>query len=420
MNDAKPNIPPHLPVEFYDKTDTRRKIRQAAYAARVSPDGLLVAVLCRVAASLPPTYRLPHDGSLNFVGGLVGVTGGGKSKTLRAARRLVPNIGTKHDGRGIGSGEGIAGLLEKLVEKFAEDASTVPSALFEVDEGEALLKVGGREGMVTLPTVRSAWSGQSLGQTNADPGRTRFVPADSYRFAMVVGWQPGVLSEFLVGKYRGTGDPQRFLFAGVRHPVIPDERPPFPEPISLPLVEVTPAGEIVVDVDPDVLRIINRHEVAVARGEVEVDPDDSHRHFLTLKTSGLLSALESDGSVTPATWADAWQVVENSRAVRAWVLALTAGERAAREAADEAKDFGRTIRRSDLIEEHKMKRAAGSMVRFAMRKGRPVKHGELTTSTNSNGRTPDLVDDAIHYAVTVGTADGRLRRLDNGDYEYVR
>jgi hypothetical protein len=277
--------------------------------------------------------------------------------------------------------------------------------------------------MVTLPTVRSAWSGLSLGQTNADPGRTRHVPADSYRFAMVVGWQPRVLSEFLVGKYRDTGDPQRFLFASVRHPVIPDERPRFPESISLPLVEVTPAGEIVVDVDPDVLRIIDRHEVAVARGEVEVDSDDSHRHFLTLKTSGLLSALESDGSVTPATWADAWQVVENSRAVRAWVLELTAGERAAREAADDAKRIGRTILTEAASDEAKSDRfrtsMAGSMIRKVRNEGRPLTRRELSQATAPKHRAVVTVDDALYHAVKVGTADGRLRRLDDGSYEYV-
>lgn len=419
MNVAKPNIPPHLPVEFYDKTETRRKIRQAAYAARVSPDGLLVAVLCRVAASLPPKYQLPNDGSLNFVGGLVGVTGGGKSKTLRAARRLVPEIGTKYDGVGIGSGEGIASLLERLL----EDPTTRPSALFEVDEGEALLKVSGREGNVTLPTVRSAWSGQSLGQTNSTKERTRHVPANSYRFSLVAGFQPVVLARFLGGTYRAVGDPQRFLFAGVRHPVIPDERPPFPEPISLPLAGFDLSAEVVVDVDPDVLRIISRYEVAVARGEVEVDPDDSHRHFLTLKTAGLLSALESDGTVTPAVWADAWQVVDLSRAIRTWGRELTAGEEAAKEAAEEAKGIGKAIRREAATDDDRYNRyrlsMAGSMIRKARNERRPLKRRELEHATAPKHRAVVTVDDAIYHAVKVGTSDGRLRRLDDGDYEYV-
>lgn len=266
--------------------------------------------------------------------------------------------------------------------------------------------------------------GVAVGETNATKERTRRVPRNSYRFALAIGFQPVVISNLLHGRYKAKGDPQRFLFAGVEHPSVVDDPPPFPEPICLPLAGIPKTAVVELDVDPDVLRIIRRYRAAKARGEIKEDGLDAHRHLTVLKVAALLSALESDGSVTPAVWADAWEIVENSRAVRTWILELTAGEQAAKEAAEEANVIGKSIRRVEALEEaretRQLKNAAGSMVRFAMREGRPVNRGELTTSVSGEYRKTGTVVDAIHYAVTVGTKDGRLQRLDNGAYEYVR
>jgi hypothetical protein len=81
---------PHLPASFWEQSPQLTAIRQAAFARITSPDAVLACVLCRVAASFPPTFTLPNNTSLNYIVALVGDSGHGKSVAFRTARHLLP------------------------------------------------------------------------------------------------------------------------------------------------------------------------------------------------------------------------------------------------------------------------------------------------------------------------------------------
>jgi hypothetical protein len=64
---------------------------------------------------------------------------------------------------------------------------------------------------VVHPTMRSASSGQNLGQANAHSETTRHIPASSYSLGIVIGYQKSTVQDLLKDVLAGT--PQRFLFA---------------------------------------------------------------------------------------------------------------------------------------------------------------------------------------------------------------
>jgi hypothetical protein len=401
---------PHLPGDFYTSTPALLAVRQAAFARQVSPDAVLAVVLCRVAASLPPGIVLPEGGTLDFVAALIGAPGSGKSKAMRAATDLLPNIGTTYDGVNIGSGEGIASAYVGKVDDSGTNPLHNTSALFYVDEGEQLLTVGRREGSTTFSTIRSAWSGQSVGSLNASPDRRRIVKAGTYRFALAVGFQDTFAAELLNGQ--NAGDPQRYLFAGVTHPDIRDTCPPFPQPLHLPLTGSNVSD--VVKVDSSIVDGLRRRRGAIGRGETRLHPLDTHRDLLTLKVAALISYLNGNGDVDPDAWTLANAVVENGRAVRQHLVERS--QAAKNELLRESIE--RDAVRDAMREESKLKRAvtssARSMIRRARKEGKPVTKSILSTSMSGQHRAQVEVDDVIDYACEVGTDDGRLKR--QGDY----
>lgn len=402
---------PHLPSDFYEYSESLRRVRQAAFSRQVSPDSVLAVVLCRVSASLPPGIVLPEKGTLDFIAALVGESGTGKSKATGVATDLLPDIGTDYDGVPIGSGEGIAGAYVGKVDDSGTNPPLRTSALFYVDEGSQLLTVSKREGSITANTMRSGWSGETFGTLNASADRKRIVKRGTYRFALAVGLQPVYAAELLTGK--DAGDPQRYLFAGVTHPDIPDDVVSFPEPIRLPLTGLKVSDTV--QVDGDVMKGIRKRRAAVSRGEVKPDPLDSHRDLLTLKVAALLSHLtDESGDVTADLWELATCVVDNGRNVRDYVVTQSKSER------DRIwrDNVTRDLEKDAMRDEHRERRARHSMARSMIRKAKHV--GKATTrsilATAVSGKHRNVVDfdDALDFACEYGTDDGRLRR--DGDY----
>jgi len=305
---------PHLPMSFYDRSEMLSKVRDAGFNRITSPDAVLASLLCRVSASLCPGISIPN-GSLNYVAALIGESGTGKTLAFGAARDLLPDIGTRIDGVGISSGQGIVKAITGAADKNGHCDIVNSRVLFETDEGEQLLRIGRQDQSITMATVRSAWSGGPLGQTNATEGLTRNVRAGSYRFALTIGLQPNFAAELLLGA--NGGDPQRFLFMAVQNPQQPDILPMFPEPIA-PLY-LSDDMSTVIKVDPSITAMITNHRVRKQRGEIFDDPLDSHKYLLTLKTAGLLAFLHGD-DITPEWWKMALQVVEVSLGVRNYVV----------------------------------------------------------------------------------------------------
>lgn len=303
---------PHLPDDFYASHAVLRHVQRAARAEQVSPDAVLLAVLGRVAATIPVAATV-NGRPLNLIAALVGHSGSGKSSSHRVARRLIPDIQTDRDGIGVGSGEGIAQAY--LAKEGGENVQVRDVVTFYVDEGERLLTQKKREGSTTLEAIRSAWDAETLGQANAHADTTRLLKANTYRFVMTVGLQPSFAAELLADKSAGT--PQRFLWAAASDPGAPEVLPSWPGELAGRPAEVTSFS-----LDAEVRRIIQaRLRKALAEGG-HVDPHEAHATQLQLRVAAILAHLLNDGSrhVTPAVWMTAALILENSRNVRQELL----------------------------------------------------------------------------------------------------
>lgn len=402
---------PHLQRSFYADSPILRKVEQAGFSRITSPDAVLACVLARVAASLDPGIKLPGNTSLNFISAVVGHSGTGKSQAFSAARDLLPDIGTPVDGWNIGSGEGIvAAIVGKVDPETGTSPIQHPRVLFCVDEGEQLLKVGKRDSSITLPTIRSAWAGQGLGQTNASRDTTRNAPAHSYRFAMYVGLQPPFAAELLTGD--AAGDPQRYLFAAVQNPEQPEVLPTFPEPID-PLPYPSPCTMEVL-VDSEVSRIVNDRRIRKQRGEVAVDPQDSHRDLVTLKVAALLALLHGC-DLTAYWWNKATAVADNSCRVRQWLIdteQVSMQQHLTSKASNEA-EVRLTV--DELQAASALQSMLKSMVRHLEQEGRPVTKSDLQQATASKHRHLVPIADAIEAGLT----QGLFVKLDSGTPRYA-
>lgn len=397
---------PHLPDDFYDLAPNLKRVRQAALSRQTSPDAVLAVVLCRVAASIPPTVKLPAGGTLDYIAALIGLPGQGKTVAFNAARDLVPEIGTPHDGLVPGSGEGVAAAYVGTPDEQGVNPIVARSALFLCDEGETLLTVGRRDGSTLFSTFRSAWSGSGFGSQNASKDRRRCVKAGQVRFAMAVGFQPTFAAELLNDVHGGS--PQRYLFAAVTHPAIVDKHVPFPEPISLSFAGTH--AQHVYDVDDLIVDGMRARRGAVGRCDVVPDVLDTHRDLLILKTAALLSNLIERDEVTTELWDYATALVDVSRAVRSRVLEQHRETLNAARDERTRHDVERDAAKEQAREHRVLVSMAGSIVKYARDKGRPVTRSELQHATASKHRAVVPIDDAITFAVDPGTEHGRLKR----------
>lgn len=405
---------PHLPSDFYDYSEPLRRVRQAAFSRQVSPDAVLAVTLSRVAASLPPGIALPDSGSLNFVAALVGAPGTGKTKAMRCATDLLPDIGTINDGSPIGSGEGIAAAYVGKADESGTNPLHNTSALFYVDEGSRLLTLGKREGSTLFDVIRECWSGSTIGSMNASLDRRRIVKHGTYRFALAVGFQPVFAAELL--RDSGAGDPQRYLFAGVTHPDITDGQIPFPNPIHLPNTGLGTSDTV--NIDPVIVAGIKRRRAAIGRGDVVPNTYEAHRDLLTLKVAALLSYLNESGDVTADQWELATYVVANGYKVQEHLLSSTQAESLERDKARIERDLLRDKMRDESRHNRARQSMAGSMIRKAKSEGKPVTRSTLTTAVSGQHRQVVSIDEAIDYACEYGTDIGRLTR--KGDcFAYV-
>jgi hypothetical protein len=224
---------------------------------------------------------------------------------------------------GIGSGEGLAELY--MGWKYIDDLDRGPkqdgtyykkrvksklrdNAFVYVDEGQTLSQQGKRQGNIVLPTIRSAFNGESLGQSNASEETSRNVPEGSYSLGVVIGYQKDTAQELLGDTAPGT--PQRFIWCSATDPTVPLEPPEHPGYLDVSLDsegKITFCQEI-----NDELWQQNHAKVT---GEQEDDDDlDSHEPLMLSKLSALLCMLDSRHMVTPQDWALAKSMYATSRA----------------------------------------------------------------------------------------------------------
>src|SRR4051794_13833533 len=194
----------------------------------------------------------------------------------------------------VGSGEG---FVHQFVTRKAGELSRLrDSVLFSVPEVDTLTALGNRQGATLMPILRSAWSGEALGFSYADPSKALDVPARSYRCSLMLGVQPAKAGPLLDDADGGT--PQRFLWVPVTDPDMPRERSTPPEPIVWerdfpPLrYEMAVCAEATDAID----------EAHWKRSRGEGDALDGHALYTRLKVAAALALLDRRLRVTPQDW----------------------------------------------------------------------------------------------------------------------
>lgn len=327
-------LPLGLPDEFWNARPRLAHIRQAAHSRARSGDAFLGAVLARLAGLTHPSIQLPPTvgapAPLSVFVAEVGKSGLGKTATIRGASDLLPYIGNAvADGSPLGSGEGLVELYFDNVtvdlghgKTKEEKVQTRHGAVIYLDEGQALAELGSRKGATLLPTLRTAWSGGTLGSSNADKSTKRKLSPGTYAMGLVIGFQPTKAAELLDDTVGGT--PQRFLWLSALDASVPDEVPEWPGPLGWAHPKTLIIGGIhqphMMGLPPELAAWIRRQGVLVTRGEIDVDDLDSHAILGKLKVAGLLAVLEGRADINDEDWELAAMVVRVSDRVRAEVL----------------------------------------------------------------------------------------------------
>lgn len=316
-----------LEDQLFDLTPGLRQVAAAADALGAGRQGVLGAVLARVAAATPPRVRLltssgrrggpTQGGSLNTYVALVGKPHSGKTTTMEAAECLVPI--RKYSLIPEGTAEGIIKSfgfmrLEKSDEDGSHDYTFRPitdAALMIGDEIEGVLAEMCRQGTKFGPVWRSMWMGAMVGTTTGNVElRTRLMP-HTYRLGVLLGCQPSATVGIWDEASKGT--PQRIIWLpatrrlGNEKALPPPLQLAYTSPAVLP--DGTSSGEEApawMDWPPAARREIEAELVAQTEDsdpygeneDLEAEEDDAmvgllgHATFMRLKIMALLAIMD--------------------------------------------------------------------------------------------------------------------------------
>lgn len=337
---------PTLDAAFWSARPWLAHIRQAAHAKGMPADAVLVNVLALYATTIPVAYLVPallgSPASLNFIGCVVAPSGGGKTQAFRIAEDLVGEAPDKiRYGASPGSGEGI--IKAYLDDVMEEDESgkmkpvkrqVLDGIHWYVDEGTGLTNSAtGRDGTTILQVLCSAWSGERLGQENAKSETWRRLERDKYRLAVTICVQRKLAHEYFTEQMQALGVTGRGLWASAIDPEIPDEAPPDPGPLSLPLWGDRGFSSSILTFPSWVGPALRAEQVAVNRGELILDPFQSQHKLLRAKIAALFALAGGSMTVTDSDWELAGTLLSSSQALMAQLAAehaysLSVGRRA--------------------------------------------------------------------------------------------
>lgn len=431
-----------LPEDFWAARESLGKVRQAAHSRVRSGDVVLHGMLVRLAAMAPHTLRadtgIGTPASLNLFSAIVGPSGGGKSSGLSVSRELV-KADQPPEEFPLGSGEGIAesymgdamvgtGVMKADGSEKQERVrqQVRHNVLFHSDEGASLTKLIERAGSTVGETLRSAWSGEGIGQKNGRAETTRTVPARSYAAGLVIGFQPITALPMLADVDAGT--PQRFLWCWAIDPSIParDARVPWPGEMMSPFPADVPTdlptpGAIVsagplrggdpITFSASIVDELYDVEHAKASGTLPADhplrdPFRSQHTVLKVKIASLLALLEGRRRVDESDWALAQIVIDTSDRVREHLQALAraaAGKaRAAQLAAEAETEAHRAHARASVSAalDDTAERRLAVRVAVYVHEGGPATVAALRRRVVSRDR--QLVEPGVEIAVAAG------------------
>ncbi len=401
--------PLRLDSGFYDYSESLRFIHDGAHYRMVAPDALLFSTLARIGASIPPSWVLPR-----FVGSykpaalcvaIVGRSGTGKSAANSAAREILD---ITHDEYrfDLSSGTG-QGMIEAYFrasrkgEEGYEEGSKIQKFLgchFYVDEGQKLLAASSKKEDITLDTVRELSTGEPTGQTNASAATSRYLPANSAAFGLVVGFQPVVAANF-VTLGAGLGTPQRFLWAYAVSPDQPDFPPEARGELHVTILPHTDQRQIFT-FDDSIALEIRRQRAAVQRGEIELDELEGHDFLKRMKVAVCLARLEKETHVSIQRWALAEMVTDVSNNVLRDIQEQ--GQKAEQARREEASNHRveSQIRVNEKTREQSARSGALAMARKLHREQKTLNASALSQTTSSADRSKADIQEMIEILLT--------------------
>jgi len=336
--DGCPAVSQNLGGVFWDARPVLTHIRDAAHARGRSADAVLGNVLARVSAHTPHWAVLPaivgSIASLNVIHGIVGPSGTGKSTAIDIARDVLtapPQSPLKRLADApLGSGEGLIEAYHSFVQVDGPDGKkervkqqTEYAGLFITDEIDQLGAQASRQGSTLMATLRSAWSGGILGQSNATEERNRRLRGHSYRFCLIVGVQPEKAGGLLSDASGGT--PQRFAWFSAVDQTIPPpgQRPDWPGSIAWTPPTMIAFGEMseggrrhgAIKVPDDIATAVAMNDHHRQVGERHADLGSSHRDLGRLKIAALLALLDERAEINGEDWMLAEMVADVSAAI---------------------------------------------------------------------------------------------------------
>lgn len=391
-----------LEARFWSSRDVLGHLQTFARSRRVSPWGVLGVALARVVTATGPAVTLPPivggKGSLNLFIGLVGASGDGKGACEAVAGDAL-HVGAIRQAR-IASGEAIAHVYKHRAKGGAEPdwKDDDHAAMIQVAEIDRLAGQAGRQGSTIMADLRSAWSGEQLGQVAADATRSIPLEAHSYRLTLVAGIQPmraGCLLDDADG-----GTPQRFLWFPVSDADAPDVPPAEPKPwqwVGPDVPALVRAGGFAgaqVEVCEPAREAIVGARLARLRGDGHAL--DGHALLARLKTAAALGLLEGRAEVTADDWELAGIVAAKSASTRARVINQLL---LAKQAEAESRAIGQA-KTAVTIERHltneAMQRVCRSIIRRLERAGADkwVAASVIRRGTNApdRGLVPEALD----------------------------
>ena len=367
-----------------------------------SPEAVLLVVLLRIAATIPPHVVLPPliggNGSLNTFVALVGPSGSGKGAAERAARDAVV-LPQEVYVASVGSGEGLAHQYAHR-EKGGKLVRDRNSVLFVAPEVQGLGALGSRSGSTMDSQLRQGWSGEALGFAYADATKRLPIEEHSYRMGLSVGVQPEHADILLDASDGGT--PQRLVWGRTTDPTVSRATRGEPiEPLTLKDLDWTISDEFglpyVIPVCPEAEDMILAAHEARQRGEG--DALDGHALFAREKLAVPIAVLHGRQEVTPKDWWLAGLVMTRSDQTRAEAQSVLAAAAAKRN-----HNIAVLRGRAEVVVETVKHNAGLNGAMKAIRKAIENGGGSTTrkAARTAAGRNRAYLDDALQALVTRG------------------
>lgn len=368
---------------FWETTQTLTDIYTAAMTRGASPWAVLAFCAARALTRVRPNNTLPAliggPGTLNWFAALASPSGGGKGAAASIARELLPADGIRE--RNLGSGEGMLAAYYKPGTKDTPP-ETHEANMFIADEVDNVAALGSRTGSTLMSTLRSAFSGETLGFTYKSGDH--HISGDEYRMTMIIAVQPQRAAALL--NDGGGGTPQRLMWFPATDTRIPLTRSPnfWIPTLTLPPMDGYPRALTIPDEAADQ---IWEHHVKRSRGEG--DALDGHAMFSREKFAYGLTLLHGRIDMSSQDWELSGIAAEVSSRTRDWVTAeMRIGEQS--QAADKGRLMGVAAAEADDEKAFRTSQKAQRVARWVLDKLRESEAGmtnrELSRACSSRDR----------------------------------